>query len=90
MARVTIVEDAGSDVYDDADIASAFEMAITNRAIEETRAKAAPESHPDFDGESCLDCGDTIIPLRLSLGRIRCVVCQERLEKKSKMFGSAG
>jgi len=87
MTRVTIVEDAGRDVYDEAEIASAFEMAITNRAIEETRAKAAPQSHPDFDGKSCLDCGEFIIPERLALGRIRCVICQERLEKKSKMFG---
>lgn len=90
MGRSARVEDAGPDVYDEADIASAFEMALTNRAIEETRAKAAPESHPDFDGESCLDCGDTIIPERLALGRIRCVICQERLEKKGKMFGHAG
>lgn len=40
------------------------------------RSKAAPETHDDFDGLHCIDCGDAIHPVRLNLGRVRCVYCQ--------------
>lgn len=46
------------------------------------RGKSGPESHPDFDGSHCVDCEDEILPARLLLGRVRCVVCQEVLESK--------
>jgi hypothetical protein len=36
----------------------------------------------------CIDCGDDILEGRLKLGRIRCVICQEKLEKRGKMHGA--
>ncbi len=75
------------EVYDEADIASALEMGFIAQALEAHKAKVAKETHPDFDGESCLDCGEEIPQLRLDMGRIRCVHCQEALERKNKMHG---
>lgn len=42
--------------------------------------KSAPETHPDFDGERCIQCNETIPLARLSLHKIRCVQCQSALE----------
>jgi RNA polymerase-binding transcription factor DksA len=75
------------EVYDEADIASALEMGYMAQALEAHKAKVAKETHPDFDGESCIDCGEEIPQLRLSMGRIRCVYCQESLERKNKLHG---
>lgn len=79
--------DFDNEVYDEGDIASALEMGFIAQALEAHKSKVAPESHPDFDGETCIDCGDDIPEVRLAMGRIRCVYCQELLEKKNKMRG---
>lgn len=76
-----------NDVYDEGDIASALERGFIAHALNRHKEKVAAESHPDFDGECCLDCGADIPKLRLEMGRIRCVDCQTELEKRNKMFG---
>ncbi len=43
-----------------------------------------PQTHPDFDGVNCLDCSDPLPDIRLRMGRIRCVYCQELLEAKGR------
>lgn len=40
--------------------------------------------YPEFDGESCVGCGDTIPEGRLALGKVRCVICQTIKERKAK------
>jgi RNA polymerase-binding transcription factor DksA len=77
--------DFSTEVYDEAEIASALEIGFIAHALEMHKAKVAPEKHPDFDGQHCVDCDDEIPELRLSMGRVRCVHCQEFLEKKSKL-----
>ncbi len=69
---------------DPIDEAAALAASLTDGAIAAARRANAPESHPDFDGESCLECGDTIPEQRLALGKIRCVHCQTKLEHKQK------
>lgn len=56
--------------------------------LQNARALAAPESHPDFDGVHCVEptCNVRIATARLKLGRIRCITCQEILEKQSSRF----
>lgn len=76
------------DVFDEADIASNLEMQNIQSLIKKNKQMVAPETHPDFDGESCVDCGDDIPQLRLDMGRVRCVYCQEKIERKSKLFAS--
>ena len=77
-----------TDVYDEADHAAMIQINEAAYALEAIRAKNAPETHPDFDGESCLDCGGDIPKLRLEMGKIRCVHCQHALEVKSKLYAS--
>lgn len=75
-----------TEVYDEGDIASALERGYINQALQKHKEKLAPETHPDFDGESCVSCGGEIPLLRLNMGKVRCVHCQEKLEKTKKMY----
>lgn len=72
------------DLFDEA---SELEAELREKAVENTRRLAAPETHPDFDGIHCVDCGDPIHHARLSLGKVRCINCQEYLER---MYARAG
>jgi len=75
---------------DPLDEATALASSVTDAAIEEVRRANAPETHPDFDGETCVDCGEDIPAGRLALGKIRCINCQRILEQRqrqSKQFG---
>jgi RNA polymerase-binding transcription factor DksA len=63
------------------DEASELEQAHRESAINAASMKAGRETHPDFDGEHCVHCGDPIHPLRLEMGRVRCVYCQSALER---------
>lgn len=46
--------------------------------------KLKPQTHPDFNGSDCVDCSDPMPDVRLRMGRIRCVYCQELLEAKAQ------
>ena len=80
------IVDFSVEVFDEADMASALEMEYINNALENHKEKVKPESHPDFDGKRCIDCDAEIPKIRLEMFRIRCVTCQEILEKKSKVY----
>lgn len=56
------------------------------RCLREVQARLQPENHPDFDGLHCVEprCGEVIPKARLAMGRIRCVSCQEALERSVK------
>lgn len=58
--------------------------AFNNQAVDRARKAAAPESHPEFDGEHCIECEIDIPPARLALGKVRCVECQQLHEKGAK------
>ena len=58
---------------DPIDEAAALAATLADGAIAAARAANAPETHPDFDGETCIDCGDDIPKERLALKKIRCV-----------------
>lgn len=64
------------------ELAEELENAQRDRAISRVSALAAPETHPDFDGTHCVRCEDQIPPGRLKLGKVRCVNCQQHLEKR--------
>lgn len=69
------------EVMDETDYAQHMQLkeqaSISLRARELNR----PETHPDFDGQSCVECGEDIPPARLLLRRVRCVDCQTFLEE---------
>lgn len=53
----------------------------TEEAERRIRKQIGPETHPDFDGLHCVTCEETIPAGRLALGKVRCVYCQEDMEK---------
>jgi RNA polymerase-binding transcription factor DksA len=67
------------------DAASDLEDSFREASIREIQA-AMVESHPDFDGKHCLECGGDMPEQRLAWGRIRCVDCQSLLERNSQLF----
>jgi RNA polymerase-binding transcription factor DksA len=69
---------------DPIDEAAALAASLTDGAIAAVRAANAPETHPDFDGETCIDCGDDIPKERLAMKKIRCVHCQRLKERREK------
>ena len=69
---------------DIADLAGPMIDLLNSEAVRRATGKSGPESHPDFDGETCVGCGDEISPIRLRMGRVRCVDCQARLERGLK------
>jgi len=70
---------------DPVDEANALVEASTAERIVAARLANAPEFHPDFDGETCVDCGADIPEQRLALGKVRCVHCQERKENRERL-----
>lgn len=76
------------DVLDQAAEVTAF---MAEKQIELVRQQTQPEIHPDFDGKHCVgidegaeDCGVEIPDERLALGKVRCVDCQNRIEKSRR------
>ena len=69
---------------DPADIAAETIETCLADAERRARGKSAPERHPDFDGQHCVEehCGVDIPAARLVLGKVRCVDCQTLLEKR--------
>jgi hypothetical protein len=70
---------------DAADIAVGIVETCQADAERRARGRSAPESHPDFDGIHCVECEDAIFLQRLKLGKVRCVSCQQDLEKRQAM-----
>lgn len=73
---------SNSNRSDNLDQASAIQDVMNNSGIAAAALKVAPEKHPSFDGENCVNCGDAMPVVRLAYGRIRCVTCQTILEKR--------
>lgn len=59
---------------------------LLEAAISRQQDTLAPETHPDFDGENCVACGDEMPKERLAMQRIRCRPCQEVLEHQKRQY----
>jgi len=70
---------------DDIDSAQEVNELHQELSLIAARAKAQPEQHDKFDGKHCVDCEEPIPPVRLALGRVRCVDCQSIIEFHNKM-----
>lgn len=72
------------DVFDETDYAQWQQI----RELADIQSRALtlnqPERHPDFDGKTCIECGEDIPEARLRMHKIRCIDCQEELEKFNK------
>lgn len=63
--------------------AAALELLHRNAAIEAAMSKPEKRS-ARFDGKHCIEeeCGEEIPAGRLALGKVRCLDCQVRKEKR--------
>lgn len=70
---------------DDLDRATDLTLAMTASYIRDAANLARPEQ-VKVDGKwpqkDCDDCGEIIPVKRLNLGKIRCIFCQEALERR--------
>lgn len=71
---------------DTIDDAQAYNEVYQRASLQNFRDKLEPESHPDFDGKRCVDCGENMPKARLVLSRIRCRDCQEDVEARERQF----
>ncbi len=73
---------------DEIDRANDLAARYTENYIDEVRRRNKPEQVQRPDGSwpepDCVECGDAIPTARLSLGKIRCIFCQEALERSAK------
>lgn len=73
----------------DEDKAALLQDSLNAQGIQAVQALMARESHPDFDGQSCVECLDLLPQVRRDLGRVRCVHCQAKKEQRAKYFRTA-
>lgn len=72
---------------DPSDMATQIQDRNNEQAWLRMRKSLAPQTHPDFDGAHCLDCADDMPPERLAAQRIRCTLCESKIEKRNKQRG---
>ncbi len=74
-------------VGDEVEMACQLEAQLNEQALLRHRAKLGPQSHPDFDGHHCVECGIDIPLARIAMYRIRCVDCESAIERLNKLRG---
>lgn len=72
------------EVYDEADQAQMRQQHEIEALTSQQFFKA--EQHPNFDGVHCVnpDCEEPLPEARIKHGRIYCIHCQERIERKNR------
>jgi hypothetical protein len=69
------------------DTASELQDLMNIDARAAVAAADRPQSHPDFNGRDCVECGEALPGVRLAYKRIRCAPCQTEVERLAKMRG---
>ena len=90
MGPVFATEDS-EHLADVLDIGARNTQALTDSTVALSSALAAPEQVQNADGSwpitECVDC-DPDLGERAALGRVRCIRCQELLERKRRGYGT--
>lgn len=79
-----------ADYIDDAGVVNELHQAVS---LHNQLLQGEPERQPDFnvaDGLHCVDCEVELHPVRIQMGRVRCVDCQEWLVHTEKMRAIRG
>lgn len=69
---------------DQFDQATDIEMAQRDEALRAALRPDRPQRHVDFDGENCVSCAMPIPAKRLEMKRVRCVECQEAIDRRAR------
>lgn len=72
---------------DHADIAGETIAVCQKDALARQAAKNAPQFDSRFNGTDCIDCEEPLPAVRLNMGKVRCVGCQNDAEKKMALRG---
>ena len=75
---------SSSDVGDETDMAQHLQLREQAEIQRRARLMNQPETHPDFDGEHCVECDVEIPVARLLMHKVRCVDCQSVLEESAR------
>ena len=75
-----------TEVFDEVDLAQMQAQNEIDSLLAAHKEKMKPETHPDFDGEHCVDCDVEIPKVRLDMGKVRCVDCQHKLERLRQLY----
>lgn len=68
----------------DFELAAELEQWRRDIVLQAHRAVLNEPAPADFDGSTCTDCGGIIHPLRLGLGKFRCLECQQVREFRGR------
>ena len=71
----------GSVDGDEVDQAAVLQDSFNQQGIQRCAQQNGPETHPNFNGADCVDCGDPLPNARLLWRKVRCTSCQTALEK---------
>jgi len=75
---------------DEIDRAAAIANAHNEACVDSARMAMRPQQEPDEHGRypvtDCAECGEDIPVERLRLGRIYCVDCQDRMERRGRFY----
>jgi len=74
---------------DKLDQASDLQQALNEQARARNDVAMRPQEHKNFNGEDCVECWEPIPAERLAMGKVRCVICQGKIENKHRYFGGA-
>jgi len=71
---------------DEVDAAQMMQDRLNADALQSVRDNLQEAPAPNFDGKTCVECAEDIPQARLALGKVRCVLCQETIENRSKLW----
>lgn len=69
---------------DEADLADVHVESRMAEGLSLNAKLLRPETHPDFNGKDCVECGDGLPKARLDMGRVRCTACQSAIEHRRR------
>jgi NAD-dependent SIR2 family protein deacetylase len=73
-----------SERSDELDMAAELQEQANVDALARVRTQLT-QTHPDFNGVDCIDCGETLPAVRIAYKRVRCTTCQCEVERQEKM-----
>lgn len=81
------LEQDKTEVFDEVDMASHLALSYTENALKMHREKNKKKTlSPDFDGVTCVECGDDLPQVRIEMGVDLCTSCQTDIEEREKLI----
>lgn len=74
-----------ADFIDDAQAVNELHQEVS---LQNQKARLLPDQQPNYaewDGKTCVECGDDIPLQRVAWQRCRCTPCEDFLEKRKKL-----